>query len=130
MSVTPSDIESIKAAHQFVWDSDPGQEKDNEWSVRLAREYYDNLYKELALVDLESVRVDGSVGLRWRTKDEVVHGKGSIVCGSLKCTSPAVNTLEVPFRYEEHGLEKTELVKVKVCSPCAKIILRCSPQHK
>lgn len=122
MSITPSDVESIKGAHQFVWDSETRDDK-NHWSVRLAREYYDNLYKELALVDLESINIDGSIGLRWRTKDEVVNGKGSVICGSLSCTSQAVNTLEVPFRYEEHGVEKTELVKVKLCSPCAKMIL-------
>lgn len=128
MSVTSSDVESIKGAHQFVWESEIGHDKDHDWSVRLAREYYDHLYKEVALVDLKSINIDGSIGLRWRTKDEVVNGKGSVVCGSLACSNHAVNTLEVPFRYLEHGVEKTELVKVKVCSPCAKMILSSSVQ--
>lgn len=40
------------------------------WESRLARRYYDKLFKEFAIVDLSRAS-EGKVGMRWRTEEEV-----------------------------------------------------------
>jgi protein FRA10AC1 len=115
-----SDLEVLKEYHQFVRDDQYDEEHANDWKIRLARRYHDQLYKEYALVDLTHYQA-GLIGLRWRTEDEVVLGKGHDFCGTLNCSSmDRLNHYELPFGYQEHGQEKAELVKVLVCKKCAK----------
>ena len=49
------------------------------WEQRLAIRYYNRLFKEYALVDLTSYKVN-KIGIRWRTEKEVVDGKGQFTC--------------------------------------------------
>lgn len=44
--------------------------------TRMAKRYYDKLFREYALADLTRYK-EGKVGLRWRTEREVVEGKVS-----------------------------------------------------
>jgi protein FRA10AC1 len=93
------------------------------WAAQLASRYYARLVKEFALADTSRWR-SGQVGLRWRTTDEVVSGKGQFVCGALSCDAVmGLHTYEMPFRYVEHGASKLALVKVKLCGECATKVL-------
>jgi protein FRA10AC1 len=54
-------------------------EKDDEdltWEKRLAKRYYDKLFKEYALVELRFYK-EGRLAMRWRNEKEVVRGKGN-----------------------------------------------------
>jgi protein FRA10AC1 len=49
----------------------------------MVEKYHEHLYKEFALADFS--RGPGKVGLRWRTKQEVVDGRGERTCGNKHC---------------------------------------------
>lgn len=56
----------------------------------------------------------GALGCRWRTKREVLDGKGQFICGSQNCSEQqGLDTYEVPFAYTEAGTSKQALVKVR-----------------
>ncbi len=62
--------------------------------------------------------------MRWRSEDEVLSGKGETMCGAVGCFSTSqLCSVEVPFRYQEQGIKKEELVKVCVCINCAPKLL-------
>ena len=72
-----------------------------------------------ALSDLSGCK-SGKIGLRWRTKDEVIAGKGQLMCGSILCSSKIdLHGYEIPFQYVESNETKLELVKVRLCSSCS-----------
>lgn len=121
--ILPEDLAALKSHHKFIRDDDDDRrDMAKSWEVRMARKYYNKLYKEFALADL-SLHQDGKIGLRWRTEQEVVIGKGQFSCGSVSCTETKnLRGFEVPFRYNESGVTKFELVKVKVCEKCAKML--------
>jgi protein FRA10AC1 len=73
-------------------------------------------------VDLAQVSNGGQIGMRWRTEKEVICGKGDTVCGNKRCHNVAVHSFEVPFSYVEMGLQKIELVKVRLCAECSLIM--------
>jgi protein FRA10AC1 len=78
-----------------------------------------NTYCRYAIIDLARAN-DGIVGMRWRTKNEVVQGKGQSICGSTTCSSrESLHSYEVPFQYVEANQTKAELVKVRICGDCA-----------
>lgn len=112
-----TDADVLREAHRFLRsDSD---NDDSTYEKRLARRYYDMLFKEFCLADLSKFR-KSRIGLRWRTEAEVFAGKGQFVCANVECNS--VNSLksyEVEFRYVEAGEDKVALVKVRVCNECA-----------
>ena len=56
------------------------------WQRRVAKRYYDRLFKEYALADLRKYKED-KIGFRWRTEQEVIAGKGQFVCGNKTCSS-------------------------------------------
>ena len=115
-----SDLEVLKEYHEFVRDDQYDQENSQDWRVRLARRYYDELYKEYAIIDL-SHYLAGLIGFRWRTEQEVVSGKGHQYCAATLCSSiEGLKSYEVPFGYEEQGVPKAELVKVTLCKKCSK----------
>mmetsp|Transcript_1374 Transcript_1374/g.2220 ORF Transcript_1374/g.2220 Transcript_1374/m.2220 type:complete len:320 (+) Transcript_1374:610-1569(+) len=66
------------------------------WQERMARTYEQQLYREYVLADLTRVHLhrSGPVGLRWRTKAEVLQGKGELSCGNKHC--PSYNKKHVP----------------------------------
>ena len=50
-------------------------DQDLTWEKRIAKKYYDRLFKEYALVELKYYK-EGRVAMRWRNEKEVVRGKG------------------------------------------------------
>lgn len=114
------DVEALSTHHEFVR-NDKLDEKElhKKWESRMARRYYDKLYKEYVVADMRLYRL-GKLGLRWRTKKDVLAGIGSDVCGALSCGScERLKTFEVPFQYAECGCVKSELVKLRICRGCS-----------
>lgn len=68
---TDSDIR--REQHRFLWEA--RDEVGLTWEKRLAKRYYDKLYKEYAIADLSRYK-DNKIALRWRTQQEVIDGKG------------------------------------------------------
>ena len=124
--VTSSDIEVINDTHEFIRDDDKDRLHSEDWKVRMARRYYDKLYKEYAIIDLSRYR-EKVYGLRWRTEEEVVRTKGQLLCGSKDCeSSDDLHSFELPFQYAENGETKRALVKVRLCSKCAQKVKHAS----
>ena len=110
--VCPADHAALEAAYTFL----PSEEAPASWQARMVQRYHSGLYKEFALADLSR---PGQLGLRWRTKQEVVDGRGEVSCGNLECRNTEnLVAMEVPFSYTEKGVVKKELVKLRVCSTC------------
>lgn len=117
--ITKEDERILDQFHQFIRDDEDDEEKQTDWRVRMARRYYDKLFKEYAVVDL-SQYTSGNIGMRWRTEKEVIDGIGQFVCGAKKCQMrEGLHSFEVPFRYVENNIAKVELVKVRVCKSCS-----------
>lgn len=58
--------------------------------------------------------------MRWCTRDEILSGKGQLVCGNVACSNKDKLTwLEVHFAYVEENIAKDELVKVRLCPTCS-----------
>ena len=114
-----SDLSALKEAHRLVRDDAFDEQHCDDWKVRMARRYYNKLYKEYAIIDLSRYK-DGKYGLRWRTEAEVVSKKGQSVCGSKDCDlSDSLCTFELPFKYTEDSVVKRELVKICLCTTCS-----------
>ncbi|XP_063221615.1 protein FRA10AC1 homolog isoform X6 [Bacillus rossius redtenbacheri] len=110
------DIDVIREHHRFLWDE--GTTTDS-WEVRLAKKYYDKLFKEYCICDLSRYK-ENKVGMRWRTQQEVVVGKGQFSCGEKRCSErDGLRSWEVNFGYVEHGTKKNALVKVRLCAACS-----------
>ncbi|KLT45654.1 hypothetical protein CC85DRAFT_234058, partial [Cutaneotrichosporon oleaginosum] len=119
-----SEWDVLKQHHRFVREDE--EAADVSWEERLARAYESKLFKEYALIDLKHFK-SKRFALRWRTATEVVEGLGEETCGSLRCAhhpsgSEAVDlkAFELPFVYVEDGERKEALVKVRLCTKCAK----------
>jgi len=111
-----TDIDVIRENHQFLWDEDDSEES---WGKRLAKKYYDKLFKEYSIADLSRYK-ENKVAMRWRTENEVVDGKGQFVCGNRKCVAKeALRSWEVNFGYIEHEEKKNALVKLRLCAECS-----------
>ena len=114
---TVTDLDILRKSHKFLRDDE--KESQMSWEDRLAKKYYDKLFKEYCLGDFSRYKT-GVVGLRWRSKEECVDGKGQFSCGNLKCTNiKDLSSWEVNFAYLEHGEKKTALVKIRLCSECS-----------
>ena len=60
----------------------------------------------------------GHYGMRWRSKQEVLDGKGQFTCGAKGCLEQrSLASFEVPFAYVEAGKQKQALVKVSLGIP-------------
>ncbi|VDO03321.1 unnamed protein product [Rodentolepis nana] len=106
----------LKLYFRFVW-----EEKDNPetWEEKLAKHYWDRLYKEYAVADLSRYK-EKKLGLRWRSEKEVISGKGQFKCGAVDCNSVEfLRSWEVDFAYRERGLKRNVLVKVRLCPMCS-----------
>ncbi|KAK6638585.1 hypothetical protein RUM43_006852 [Polyplax serrata] len=117
-SLDKRDIDVIRENHQFLWSDDT--ESPSTWEKKLAKRYYDKLYKEYCVGDLSRYK-ENKFGLRWRTEQEVISGKGQFTCGSKTCTETEyLKSWEVNFGYMEHGTKKNALVKIRLCPNCSK----------
>ncbi|KAJ3305644.1 hypothetical protein HDV03_001289 [Kappamyces sp. JEL0829] len=109
-----SEMDVLKRAHQFIREDD----SSNDWEDRVAKKYYDKLFKEYCLGDFSRYKT-GAVGLRWRTKKECIEGKGHFSCGNLDCDKVQdLSSWEMNFAYLEHGSKKNALVKIRLCPKC------------
>ncbi|CAK9808116.1 Protein FRA10AC1 homolog [Anthophora quadrimaculata] len=112
-----TDYDVIRENHKFLWDQD--NDVPDTWGARLAKKYYDKLFKEYCLADLTYYK-QNKVALRWRTEKEVVVGKGQFECGNKKCKEKEdLKSWEVNFGYIEHGEKKNALVKLRLCPECS-----------
>ena len=69
-----TDADVVRTTFQFL----RSEEDDAElgaWEARMARRYYDKLFKEYCIADLSRYR-EQKIGMRWRVEKEVVTGKG------------------------------------------------------
>lgn len=86
---------------------------------KLAKRYWDRLYKEYAIADLSRFK-EKKLGMRWRSEKEVISGKGQFVCGAVHCKSVEfLRSWEVDFAYKERGEKRNALVKVRLCPVCS-----------
>ncbi|GAB1860893.1 Protein FRA10AC1 [Camponotus japonicus] len=112
-----TDYDVIRENHKFLWD----QEKDipDTWGAKLAKKYYDKLFKEYCICNLTYYK-NNKVALRWRTEKEVIAGKGQFECGSKMCNKKEnLRSWELNFGYIEHGEKKNALVKLRLCPECS-----------
>lgn len=121
-----TDYDVLQQSYRFLR-TDADDSKEDPWVVRIARHYYDRLYREYALCDLSKVSSNHkAIGLRWRTHKECIQGKGQFSCGAIGCDSRiGLESFEVPFAYKEVGEKKSALVKVRVCEACSRKLLSC-----
>uniref|UniRef100_A0A0D6QSK2 Uncharacterized protein n=1 Tax=Araucaria cunninghamii TaxID=56994 RepID=A0A0D6QSK2_ARACU len=114
---TKTDQDTLREAYRFIRSEE--DDLDSSWEQRLAKRYYDKLFKEYCIADLSKYK-EGKIGLRWRVEKEVVSGKGQFICGNKKCDErDGLSSYEVNFSYQEAGESKQALVKLKVCERCA-----------
>lgn len=122
-----TDFDVIRENHRFLWSE---QDSDSTWEQRLAKKYYDKLFKEYCIANLSKYK-EGKIALRWRIEKEVIDGKGQFICGEQKCTETEnLCSWEVNFGYVEHGEKKNALVKIRLCSDCSyKLNYRHKKKH-
>ena len=117
-----NDFDVLRSQHKFLWGA---TDEVDSWEKRLAKAYYDKLFKEYAVADLSRYR-ERKVALRWRTEKEVLVGKGQFVCGSRQCSGrEGLTSWEVNFAYVEEGVRRSALVKVRLCGGCSKKLNAC-----
>ncbi|CAO3571239.1 unnamed protein product [Mortierella alpina] len=112
-----TELDILHENHRFLRSED--DDRDLTWEQRIAKKYYDKLFKEYALAELKYYK-EGRIAMRWRTEKEVFSGKGQFTCGSLRCDeSKGLQSWEVNFGYVEHGEKKNALVKIRLCEKCS-----------
>lgn len=123
-----TDYDELREHYQFIPSPPPltqaplrEDEGEEPWQMRMVRTYHAKLYKEFALADLS--RAPEHIGLRWRTEREVRNGRGVRSCGNLRCTRSLqeetdLTDHELNFEYVEQDVEKSALVKVRLCPEC------------
>ena len=111
-----NDYDVLKAQHCFLWDN---EDEPLSWESKLAKAYYDKLFKEYSISDLSRYK-ENKIALRWRIEKEVVSGKGQFMCGNKHCDEMSdLQSWEVNFAYVEHGEKKNALVKLRLCPQCS-----------
>ena len=79
-----TEVDVVRRHHRFLRTAADDRNLEGDWERRVAKKYYDKLFKEYAVADLTRYR-EHRVGLRWRTEREVLHAKGQLRCGRLGC---------------------------------------------
>ncbi|CAH8858124.1 unnamed protein product [Trichobilharzia szidati] len=112
-----TDVDVIREHGRFLWSE---QDEPLTWSERLAKKYWEKLFKEYCLVDLSRYK-ENKFGMRWRLEKEVISGKGQFACGNVACPAGAerLRSWEVNFVYQERGERRNALVKVRLCPACS-----------
>ncbi|XP_037352246.1 protein FRA10AC1 [Talpa occidentalis] len=112
-----TDMDVIRENHRFLWNEE--DEMDMNWEKRLAKKYYDKLFKEYCIADLSRYK-ENKFGFRWRIEKEVISGKGQFFCGNKCCNKKdGLKSWEVNFAYIEHGEKRNALVKLRLCQECS-----------
>ncbi|XP_029465753.1 protein FRA10AC1 isoform X2 [Rhinatrema bivittatum] len=112
-----NDLDIIRENHRFLWQEE--DEADMTWEKKLAKKYYDKLFKEYCIADLSRFKKN-QFGFRWRTEQEVISGKGQFFCGNKLCDEKeGLKSWEVNFGYIEHGEKRNALVKLRLCPECS-----------
>ena len=110
-----TDADVLREHHRFIREDEA---PPTSYEQRLAAKYYSKLFKEYAIADLRHYK-EQRIGLRWRTAEEVVGGKGQFACAAKGCAAvDGLVSYEVNFAYEEAGEAKQALVKLRVCPQC------------
>ncbi|XP_075260712.1 protein FRA10AC1-like [Convolutriloba macropyga] len=124
-----SDLDVIRENVKFVYSDDEAESELSDWNERIAKRYWDKLYKEYAIADLTYFKT-GQIGMRWRTEKEVVSGKGQFECGNKFCAEiESLESWEVNFSYKEGDSVKNALVKLRLCADCS-FKLNYKKQHQ
>lgn len=111
-----TDLDVIREEMKFIWDE---EDDADTWSKRLAKKYYDKLFKEYCICDLSYYKMN-KIAMRWRVEKEVLQGKGQFICGNKACSERKdLKSWEVNFGYVEHGEKKNALVKLRLCPDCS-----------
>ncbi len=115
-----TDFEVLLENHRFVWSEEDLNSATLTWGQRVAKKYYDKLFKEYCIIDLTRYK-ENRFGMRWRSEAEVLSGKGQFSCGSKHCSAAGMNltSWEVKFAYEEQGEKKLTFIKVRLCTFCS-----------
>jgi len=101
---------------KFIWNED---EVPATWEERLAKRYYDKLFREYCICDLSRYK-ENKIANRFRIEKEIVSGKGQFKCGETSCNEESgLRTWEVNFAYLEAGERKNALVKIRLCPSCS-----------
>lgn len=112
-----TDMDVIRENHRFLWNEE--DEVDMNWEKKLAKKYYDKLFKEYCIADLSRYK-ENKFGFRWRVEKEVISGKGQFFCGNKHCDKKDnLKSWEVNFGYIEHGEKRNALVKLRLCQECS-----------
>ena len=120
-----TDYDVVKQNHRFLWDDET--DSDLTWEQKLAKKYFQKLFKEYCITDLSRYK-ENKVAMRWRTENELKLGKGQFICGSRKCEErECLRTWEVNFAYVEEAEKKNALVKVRLCPECS---IKLNYHHK
>ncbi|CRG93379.1 conserved protein, unknown function [Plasmodium gallinaceum] len=105
-----NDYDILKKKYNFIHDS---TEKNS-----LLQNYYNSICNKYVICDLTKYK-ESKIGLRWRTEEEIISGKGHIICSSKKCNNTDLKTYEFLFEYIEGGEKKETKVNVRACMDCA-----------
>lgn len=112
-----NDLDVVRENHRFLWDDE--DESSLSWEKRLAKKYWDKLFKEYCIADLSRYK-ENKIGMRWRVEKEVVDGKGQFTCGNKRCSEcEGLRSWEVNFGYIEQGEKKNALIKLRLCPDCS-----------
>lgn len=104
-----TDRDVIYENMKFIWNE---EDAPATWEERLAKKYYDKLFREYCICDLSRYN-ENKIANRFRIEKEIVTGKGQFVCGEKSCKEEAgLRTWEVNFAYLEAGERKNALVKI------------------
>ncbi|GAB6018459.1 hypothetical protein CHUAL_000162 [Chamberlinius hualienensis] len=122
-----TDVDVIRENHRFLWSE---EDETDTWGKRLAKKYYEKLFKEYCIADLSRYK-ENKIAMRWRIENEVVEGKGQFVCGNKSCEAKeGLRSWEVNFAYLENDKKKNALVKLRLCSDCSYKLNYRHQKHK
>ncbi|CAJ0745900.1 4666_t:CDS:2 [Entrophospora sp. SA101] len=100
-NIFKTEFDILKENHKFIRDDEEEDEEKLSWEQRIAKKYYDKLFKEYCIVELKYYK-EGKIALRWRIEKEVISGKGQFICASTKCLDTNdLKSWEVNFAYME-----------------------------
>ena len=72
-----TDYDVIRENHKFLWDDE--EDTDLGWERKLAKKYWNKLYKEYTICDLSRYK-ENKIAFRWRVEKEVEICKFILPC--------------------------------------------------